>query len=293
MKNWLPILASLAVLITSAQAGERTVVQCDGDEEDCKTYSTLQLEGDGVQVLYLGDEDQEPRFLPLSRVLTQRGYLGVSLTELSPELREHFRVASDHGVLVSRVEEDSPAEMAGVEVGDVVTLIDGEEVHSSRDLSRVVREKEEGDLIDIEIWRDGHPQTLSATAAERQKTQIDLSGLTIALEGFEDLGEMEGLQHLRQMDWQSSIDVDSINKIVLESMESLKGLEGANGRYVFNLDPETVEEFRKSWEENFLDEDGNVIMLESLEGMGEKIADRMHVLEERLRELEAQVADED
>ena len=44
MKNWLPIMASLALLITTAQAGERLVVRCDDDDKDCRTYKKLQLE---------------------------------------------------------------------------------------------------------------------------------------------------------------------------------------------------------------------------------------------------------
>ena len=221
MKNWLPILASLALLITTAQAGERTVVRCDGDDKDCETYSTLK--GDGVQVLYLGGDDDEPSFVPLSRFLSQRGFLGVSLTDLSPELREYFQVDHEHGVLVSRGEEDSPADDAGVRVGDVITMVDGDDVRSGQDISRAVREKDEGDAIDMEVWRDGRPQTLTAIAAEREKIQIDLSGLTTTLEGLHIEG-LDGLEHLGEMDWTTYMDTSTINETVREAMESLDTL---------------------------------------------------------------------
>jgi len=284
MKNWLPIMAGLALLITTAQAGERTVVRCDDDDKDCRTYEKLQLDGDGVQVLYLGGDDDEPSFVPLIRFLSQRGYLGVSLSDLTAELREYFGVDADHGVLVSRVEEDSPADNAGVRVGDVITLVDGDDVSSSRDIARAVREKEEGDPIDIEVWREGRPQTVNAIAAVRDKTQFDLSGLTDSLAGLEQLGEM---------DWNTYIDADTINESVRQAMEGLENLPGTDGRYFFNFDPEAAEEFRQQWEMKFLDEDGEPIFLQDLEGIGEKISERMRLLEERLRELEEDLDNDD
>jgi hypothetical protein len=284
MKNWLPIMAGLALLITTAQAGERIVFRCDDDEKDCRTYKNLQLDGDGVQVLYLGGDDDEPSFVPLTRFLSQRGYLGVSLSDLTAELREYFGVDADHGVLVSRVEEDSPADNAGVRVGDVITLVDGDDVSSSGDVARAVREKEEGDPIDIEVWRDGRPRTLNAIAAEREKTQFDLSGLS---------GSLAGLEHLGDMDWTTFMDADAINETVREAMENLENLPGTDGRYFFNFDPEAAEEFRQQWEMKFLDEDGEPIFLQDLEGIGERIGERMRLLEERLREMEEDLADDD
>jgi hypothetical protein len=54
-----------------------------------------------------------------------------------------------------------------------------------------------------------------------------------------------------------------------------------------------VEQFKERWEAKFLDADGNPIMLENLEGIEEQIADRMRDLEERLRELEVQLEDDE
>src|SRR4029077_19784150 len=51
----------------------------------------------------------------------RRGYLGIQLIEITPELRAHYGVARDAGVLVGGVEPDSPAAKAGIEVGDIIT----------------------------------------------------------------------------------------------------------------------------------------------------------------------------
>ena len=105
------------------------------------------------------------------------GYLGVGLIELTSELREHFGVPADAGVMVSRVEADSPAAKAGVKVGDVITGVDGKDVGSSFDLMRTVRAKKDGDGIAIELFRDGKVQKLSATAVEKERRTVELEGL--------------------------------------------------------------------------------------------------------------------
>jgi len=55
----------------------------------------------------------------------KRAYVGISLTELTPELREFFGAPKDAGVLVSSVAENGPAAKAGVRVGDVITSANG------------------------------------------------------------------------------------------------------------------------------------------------------------------------
>lgn len=106
-----------------------------------------------------------------------RGFLGVTLLELTPELREHFGVPEQTGVMVSRVEADSPAAKAGIKAGDILTGIDGEDVEGSWDVTKLVRAKKDGDGVAIELYRDGKVQKLSATVAERDRRMIDVRGL--------------------------------------------------------------------------------------------------------------------
>ncbi len=96
------------------------------------------------------------------------GFLGVQMTELTPELRVHFGVPDDAGVMVSKVVDDSPASRAGVEVGDVVSAVDGEAVGSGNALARAIRGHEDGEAVQLEIWRGGQVQTLTANLEERE-----------------------------------------------------------------------------------------------------------------------------
>lgn len=97
------------------------------------------------------------------------GFLGVATTELTAELRSHFGVPEDAGLLVAKVVADSAAAHAGVLVGDILTAVDGVAVDSTGDLVRAVRELEPGAAVDLELWRDGSLQTLGATLGERQQ----------------------------------------------------------------------------------------------------------------------------
>ena len=82
-----------------------------------------------------------PRFKVVSLISSVRGYLGVSLLDLTPELREHFG-RKETGVMVLRVTADGPAAKAGLQVGDVITAIDGIAVDSSGDVGS--RRRQEG-----------------------------------------------------------------------------------------------------------------------------------------------------
>jgi membrane-associated protease RseP (regulator of RpoE activity) len=107
--------------------------------------------------------------------LVRRGYLGVGLTDLTPELRTHFGVPEDAGVMISKVEPGSPAEKAGVRVGDILTAVDGKEIKSSWDVQWKIRAQEEGQPVPVEIWRNGKVQTLSATIEKRERSEVDMS----------------------------------------------------------------------------------------------------------------------
>ena len=89
-------------------------------------------------------------------VLDGRGaQLGVMVSDVDP------KTAS--GVKIDEVNEDSPAEKAGIKAGDIVVDYDGERVRSARQFTRLVQETPEGRSVAIGIMRDGKKQTLNAT----------------------------------------------------------------------------------------------------------------------------------
>jgi hypothetical protein len=96
------------------------------------------------------------------------GYLGVGLTELTPDLRTHFGVPEEVGVMVSKVMDETPAREAGLEAGDIITGVDGEPVSSGRELAKKIRAREAGEVVALEVWRDGRVETVTAQVEERE-----------------------------------------------------------------------------------------------------------------------------
>jgi membrane-associated protease RseP (regulator of RpoE activity) len=112
---------------------------------------------------------------------TVGGYLGVQVLDLTPELRRHFGVPEDSGVLVSRVEDGSPAEAAGILVGDVLTAVDGERVPDFRGLWRSVRDKDSGETVSVELRRGSSTLSLPVVVEERDRPAIDLAEFQMKL----------------------------------------------------------------------------------------------------------------
>jgi putative serine protease PepD len=86
------------------------------------------------------------------------GYLGVGVN--SPALGKA-------GALIGQVESGSPAERAGIRVGDLVTEIDGNAIKSGDDLAARVRQGSPGQQVRVKLERDGRQQTITVTLAER------------------------------------------------------------------------------------------------------------------------------
>jgi hypothetical protein len=70
--------------------------------------------------------------------------------------------------MVGRVLPESPAARAGLEVGDIITSVDGAPVSSPMALARPIREAEDGATVTLEVWRDGKVQTLAAAIERRE-----------------------------------------------------------------------------------------------------------------------------
>jgi membrane-associated protease RseP (regulator of RpoE activity) len=110
-------------------------------------------------------EDGECKFSYDFRFMSNGPQLGVHLTEVTPELREHLGARDSVGVLVNKIVEESAAEDADLRVGDLIVDVDGEEISSTNDLRRALGERG-GETFSIEVVRDGRSMTLSVTLEE-------------------------------------------------------------------------------------------------------------------------------
>ncbi len=135
------------------------------------------------QKIVIVDKDGKEHVYDSEGAPARRGYLGVGLVDLTPELRTHFGVPDDAGVMVSSVEDGSPADKAGIKVGDIITSFDGKDVESSWNIRSQVRELKDGEQAPLQIWRDGKAQNLSATIALRERPELDMGPILMRGDG--------------------------------------------------------------------------------------------------------------
>jgi len=96
----------------------------------------------------------------------ERGWLGVAIQELTPDLTQGLGLKSSQGALISSVQENSPAETAGLKAGDVVLSFGGHAIASPKDLSRVVAATASGASVPVKIWRDNAEQSVTVKIDE-------------------------------------------------------------------------------------------------------------------------------
>ncbi|MES1242981.1 MAG: PDZ domain-containing protein [Acidobacteriota bacterium] len=135
------------------------------------------------QKIVLVDKDGKEHVYDSEGAPVRRGYLGVGLVDLTPELRTHFGAPDDAGVMVSSVEDGSPADRAGIKVGDILTSIDGKDIESSWDIRSQVRELKDGEQVPLQVWRDGKAQNVSAAIALRERPEFDMGPLLMRGDG--------------------------------------------------------------------------------------------------------------
>ena len=90
-----------------------------------------------------------------------RGWLGVEIQQVTPDLADSLGVKNASGALVAKETPNSPAATAGVKIGDIITSVNGEAVADPRDLARKIAALGPQKTADLAIWRGGAPQTIS------------------------------------------------------------------------------------------------------------------------------------
>ena len=120
-----------------------------------------------------------------------RGYMGVKLDELTPALAEQFGLDEDSkGVLIVEVVEDTPAERAGLEHGDVITELDGKSFDSLRALRFAVASLRPGDEAEFTIIRNGREKKIDVTVGSRDGDTV----ASLDPADREDEGTLNGVQ---------------------------------------------------------------------------------------------------
>ena len=166
--------------------------------------------------------------LVMERLVTEgkvtRGYLGVIIQAVTPELAREFKLPENTGALVGEVTKDSPAEAAGLKEGDVIVEFNGKKVNDSRHLRLMVAHTVPGTRANLKIIRDGKEETLTVKIGE-----LPAEGLA-RTQG----GRSGGLRRSQEPDLLDGVTVDDIDAPARRQYNLPPQLQGA---LVVEVDP--------------------------------------------------------
>ena len=148
-----------------------------------------------------GEEGKTFRYR-VERADAKGGYLGVRVQDITRSLMKARDLSTDEGALVNRIEDESPADVAGMHRGDVIVEVDREKVGDSSELVDAVRGLEPSSKVDVVVLRDGLRKTLKVEVAKRpHDTMMGAPGFQWQGESGMDPEQMRELRaQLREID---------------------------------------------------------------------------------------------
>lgn len=145
-----------------------------------------------------------------------RGYLGVLIQPVTPELAREFKLPENTGALVGEVTPDSPAEAAGLKEGDVIIEFNGRKVTDSRHLRLMVAQTAPGSKAELKLIRDGKEQTLTVKVGELPAEGLARAG-----------GRSGGLRRSPEPDLLDGVTVDDLDARTRRQYNLPPQLQGA------------------------------------------------------------------
>jgi serine protease Do len=139
------------------------------------------------------------------------GHIGIGIADVTPENAKFFDETNATGGVVTQVEPDSPGAKAGLQIGDVVTEIDGQKVNDAGELQVVVGQKQPGSKIMLKVLRDGKSMTVPVTLEELGKHSAEDS---------DEPGKGEGKMH-----W--GIGLGDLTPELRQQIQAPTGIHGA------------------------------------------------------------------
>jgi serine protease Do len=103
------------------------------------------------------------------------GYMGIGISDVTPENSKFFDLKKAEGALVTQVEADSPGAKAGLKTGDVITQLDGQPVSDAGQLQLEVGQKKPGTTIKLGVIRGGSTETIPVTLQSMDKKDGEVS----------------------------------------------------------------------------------------------------------------------
>ncbi|HWY46455.1 MAG TPA: DegQ family serine endoprotease [Bryobacteraceae bacterium] len=148
-----------------------------------------------------------------------RGYMGVYIQDVTPEIAKQFHLSETRGALIGDVSADTPGARAGLKRGDVILAVNGQEISGANELRLQISQTPPGTLVKLKVWRDGKTQDTNLTLGELPEKAEKASM------GEEGGGALEG------------VDVENVNPEIAQQL-NLKA--GTHGVVVTSVDPSSA-----------------------------------------------------
>ncbi|MBN1594380.1 DegQ family serine endoprotease [candidate division FCPU426 bacterium] len=103
--------------------------------------------------------------------VVRRGWLGIYIQALTPQLAQHFKIKEPKGVLITAVVENGPADTSGLKPGDIMVMYDGKNIATPNDLLRLVAATAEKEKVWVTILREGGRKRLRVRVGDQAKAE--------------------------------------------------------------------------------------------------------------------------
>jgi serine protease Do len=170
-----------------------------------------------------------------------RGRIGVTVQDVNASLAKAFGMDRPRGALVSSVQDDGPADEAGVKPGDVITAVGERQIDRFSDLSSVIANMKPGTRTDLSVWRNGKERELSVRIAELKDQSSD--------DDRHDNGSGEGGQlgmEVRPLSPDEKRSADTDGSLVVEDVTGAAELAGVRaGDVILGVNGKAVHSTRE------------------------------------------------
>ncbi|MYB35746.1 MAG: Do family serine endopeptidase [Gammaproteobacteria bacterium] len=199
--------------------------------------------------------------------IVERGFLGVLVQSLNEDLAESFGLEGTEGALVAQVNPDSPAEMAGIRVGDIIVKFDGKPVDSPRSLARLVSLTSENSKVVVTLWRDNAEVNVFADIGNLQASngEPETPVASVSMDKIDPFGmSVRAITEQDKQDYNLGEDAEGVIIVEVEP----DGIAAQNGlvpgyiiQRVGNKEVLTVQDLRSQVEQLIKDGQNSILML--------------------------------
>ncbi|MFT5399019.1 MAG: Do/DeqQ family serine protease [Planctomycetota bacterium] len=170
----------------------------------------------------------------------QRGRLGAQGQDLTEQLAQAFGIEQSNGFIITQIETGSPADKAGLKVGDVVVTANKRSIGSSRDMHNLVGMQRIGEVIELEFYREGRKQYLPVLIQPVEIATIDGGEIHLKLDGA-TIGEISKQQLQRGV-------VKYLEVLEVEANSNAQRSGFQQGDIIYSINKQSVGSFGEAFD---------------------------------------------